>query len=257
MGRATGSATDHYNLAMGAAQRTRHEPPETAGDDNRGFWSKLPPIALALSAAALAVVLVAGLALALLLFRGGRGGSQEVVGSALPPGWQPGTGGGVGQAPPAPAVGSAARPAGTVSPAPEGSPYPAPPNGPDSEEGMGLESSDPSAMGQPLSGTSGEELTRGYDQGTGSFEPPHLIDLPTPDYPQMGRRMGMEGTVELQVLVDADGRVLAADPVGDRLGMGFESAARRAAFAARFAPARVDGRPVRAETRIAIRFRLR
>jgi protein TonB len=90
-----------------------------------------------------------------------------------------------------------------------------------------------------------------------SFEPPRLLYLPTPEYPQMGRRMGREGVVELQVLVDEGGRVRSADPVGERLGMGFEAAARRAAFAARFEPARSDGRPVEAETRIAIRFRLR
>jgi protein TonB len=89
-----------------------------------------------------------------------------------------------------------------------------------------------------------------------SFEPPRLVYLPTPEYPRLGLRMQREGTVELQVLVSASGRVLTAEPVGERLGLGFEAAARRAAFNARFEPARRNGEPVEGETRIAIRFRL-
>jgi protein TonB len=89
-----------------------------------------------------------------------------------------------------------------------------------------------------------------------SFEPPRLVYLPTPEYPRLGLRMQREGTVELQVLVSASGRVLSAEPVGERLGLGFEAAARRAAFNARFEPARRNGEPVEGETRIAIRFRL-
>lgn len=235
---------------MSAPERPRGHPEEARRGEVRDGWRNLPPVALALGAAAVAVLVVAGLGLALLIFRGARGGPQEVVGSALPPGWQPGGGQGVGQAPPAPAGGGSARPVGTVPPVPEASPYPEPPGGPDSEGETPLESTDPSALGESPAATPEQELEA-------TFEPPRLLDLPTADYPQMGRRMGMEGTVQLQVLVGEDGRVLAADPVGERLGMGFEAAARRAAFAARFAPARSNGRPVRAETRIAIRFRLR
>jgi TonB family protein len=234
---------------MTVPQRSRREPDSRRGEGREG-WRNLPPVALALAAAALAVFVVAGLALALLMFRGSRGGQQEVVGSALPPGWQPGGGQGVGQAPPAPPSGDEARAVGTVAPVPEATPYPAPPGGPGEEEESPVESTDPSSLGEPTLPTPAGEVEP-------SFEPPRLVYLPTPEYPAMGRRMGREGVVQLQVLVDENGHVRAADPVGERLGMGFEAAARRAAFGARFEPARSDGRRIEAETRIAIRFVLR
>ena len=206
---------------------------------------------LVLGAVALVVVVISGLIVALLLFRGARGNSQEVVGSALPPVWQPGNGGGVGPVPPAPQSGQAA-PVGTVAPVPETAPIEPPP----SEAPAGGEL--PFAEGVATPGL-GEAAPPPMEEAppAPSFEPPRLVYLPTPEYPRLGLRMQQEGTVSLQVLVSASGRVLSAEPVGERLGMGFEAAARRAAFNARFEPARRNGEPVEGETRIAIRFRLR
>ncbi|HEV8631561.1 MAG TPA: energy transducer TonB [Thermoanaerobaculia bacterium] len=209
--------------------------------------TRLPPLLVMLAAAALAVLLVCGTGFAILLLRGShRGGAQEVVGAALPPGWQPGSGVGVGQPPPEPPAG-AARPVGTVPPPPEAA-EPPPAEGPPSDE---LE---PDAQATP---PYGEQPPAPPPAGDPDFQPPRLLYLPTPEYPRFAQRMGREGVVELQVRVGADGSVLAADPVGERLGMGFEAEARRAAFGARFAPARRDGVPVESETNIAIRFRLR
>src|SRR5262249_36963317 len=65
--------------------------------------TQLPPLLIAVAVAGLLVLVVLGVGLTILLLRGAhRGAAQEVVGSALPPGWQPGNGQGVGQAPPAP-----------------------------------------------------------------------------------------------------------------------------------------------------------
>jgi periplasmic protein TonB len=217
----------------------------------RSAVANLPPLVLVLGAVALAALLVCGLGLAFLLFRGARGGPQEVVGSALPPGWQPGEGSGVGQLPPTPAVAAARNPVGAAPAVPPADPYPGPTPDPMLE---GELPPDGSAIAPPY----GDEPPPPPEEtAAADFEPPRLLYLPNPEYPPMARRMGREGTVELQVRVDQVGRVRAANPVGDRLGMGLEQAARRAALGAHFAPARANGEPVESETRIAIRFRLR
>src|SRR6185503_3949823 len=97
-----------------------------AGGDKRGrdrrddatTPGKLPPLLVALGIAALVVLVAGGAVLALLLLHGSRGSGQEVVGTALPPVWQPGSERGVGPVPPPPLAGAAA-PVGSVPPAPE------------------------------------------------------------------------------------------------------------------------------------------
>jgi protein TonB len=222
-------------------------PPRAGRPRDVASGGKLPPVLIALGAAALAVLVVGGVVLGLLLFRRTGGSAQEVVGSALPAGWQPGGERGVGRVPPPPSSGSAA-PVGSVPPAHEVEPLPQPPAAP--REG---EPYPEGAVTPPLEGLPPAPLE---EPAIASYEPPRMVYLPTPEYPVLGQRMGREGTVTLQVLVGANGRVLAAEPVGERLGMGFEAAARRAAFNARFEPARRNGEPVEGEARIAIRFRL-
>jgi len=210
---------------------------------------KLPPLLIVLGAAGLVVLVTGGIALALLLFRGAGGGTQEVVGSALPPVWQPGNGRGVGPVPPAPPSGEAA-PVGTVPPVPQVAPLAPPPSVPVGSDGLSL----PESAATPPFGEPPPPLAEEPPPAT--FEPPRLVYLPTPEYPPFGLRMRREGVVNLRVMVSSSGRVLSAEPVGEPLGMGFEPAARRAAFNARFEPARRNGEAVEGETRIAIRFRL-
>ena len=207
----------------------------------------LPPLLVALGAAAVAVLVTGAVVLGLLLFRGAGGSAQEVVGSAMPPSWQPDGGRGVGQVPPPPHAAGAAAPVTNLPPVPAVEPLAPPPPTPFEREAFPETVATPTYDGAPLGA---EEPARA------SYEPPRLRHLPTPEYPVLGQRMGREGTVTLQVRVGANGRVLAAEPVGEHLGMGFEAAARRAAFNARFDPARSNGEPVEGETRIAIRFRL-
>ncbi|HXT49597.1 MAG TPA: TonB family protein [Thermoanaerobaculia bacterium] len=213
-----------------------------------GTPGRLPPVVLVLGAAAVVVVIVGGLVLAMLLFRRSASGTQEVVGSALPPVWQPGGDRGVGQVPPEPPGGRAAAPVGSVPPVQEAEPLAPPAPAPEEGQLPPFEGAPTPAYGEPAPPPAPEPVA--------AFEPPRLVDLPTPEYPRLGLRMRREGVVELQVLVSANGRVLSAEPVGERLGLGFENAARRAAFNARFEPARRDGEPVEGEARIAIRFRL-
>ncbi len=235
-------------VAMGAPERRRA--PAGKGSPGRGATGPggVPPLLVVLGVVVLAAIVASAVVFLLVLARGGRGGQGEVVGSELPPVWQPDGGKGAGQPPPPPSGEAPPPPAGTPPPVPEVVPYAADPEPPPDAELQ-----PPAAVTPGL----GEVVPPPPEAPFGpSFEPPRLMYLPAPEYPRVGRRMGREGTVELQVLVDAGGRVRAADPVGERLGLGFEAAARRAAFGARFAPARRNGEPVESETRITIRFRL-
>lgn len=80
---------------------------------------------------------------------------------------------------------------------------------------------------------------------------------PAPTYPRAAQRMGVEGTVLLQVLVDVDGRPLQVDirrSSGDRR---LDAAARDQVLARwRFRPALRDGHPVQALGLVPIHFRL-
>ena len=85
---------------------------------------------------------------------------------------------------------------------------------------------------------------------------PRLVRSPRPSYPRQAQLRRRQGTVELQVTVSAEGRVVAAEPVGIELGFGLEEAAREAAFAARYEPGTRDGVAVPMTTLLAIRFQL-
>lgn len=80
---------------------------------------------------------------------------------------------------------------------------------------------------------------------------------PAPVYPRAAQRMGVEGTVLLQVLVDVDGRPLQVDirhSSGDRR---LDAAARDQVLGHwRFRPALRDGRAVQALGLVPIHFRL-
>ena len=65
-----------------------------------------------------------------------------------------------------------------------------------------------------------------------------------PDYPRGARRRGEQGTVVLSLDVDAFGTVISAKVVSTAGYEALDAAAIKAALAAKFVPARVDGRPV-------------
>jgi len=67
---------------------------------------------------------------------------------------------------------------------------------------------------------------------------------PTPLYPAEAQRLGISGTVELQVSVDETGSVTSARVVSLPLPL-LDEAALEAVYKARFSPAQVRGRPVR------------
>lgn len=67
---------------------------------------------------------------------------------------------------------------------------------------------------------------------------------PRPLYPAEAQRLGISGTVELQVSVDETGSVTSARVVSLPLPL-LDEAALEAVYKARFSPAQVRGRPVR------------
>ncbi len=85
---------------------------------------------------------------------------------------------------------------------------------------------------------------------------PVLAEPLVPSYPRVARQLRREATVELLLTVDADGRVIAAEPQGTRVGLGFEEAAQQAALKARFTPGARDGVAERMQTRLTVRFEL-
>lgn len=79
----------------------------------------------------------------------------------------------------------------------------------------------------------------------------------TPVYPDEARRRNKDGTLKLMLKIDDLGRVRDAEVVeADPPGL-FEEAALEAFRAARFHPAMKDGRPVRYQAYIRVRFRLK
>lgn len=75
-------------------------------------------------------------------------------------------------------------------------------------------------------------------------------------YPELARRIGLEGRVFVQFIVDDQGNVV--DPVVIRgLGGGLDEEALRAVRQAKFTPGRQRGQPVHVRMSIPITFRLR
>ncbi len=68
------------------------------------------------------------------------------------------------------------------------------------------------------------------------------VSLPKPAYPEMAKRIRVQGTVSVQVLVDINGRVVSATPLSGHPFLMIE--ARKAALQARFSPTKLNDQPV-------------
>ena len=75
---------------------------------------------------------------------------------------------------------------------------------------------------------------------------PRALQAISPEYPAEAARQRQSGTVRLQLKLEADGRVSEASVVEATPPDVFDASALQAFGTARFAPARKDGRPVRA-----------
>lgn len=80
------------------------------------------------------------------------------------------------------------------------------------------------------------------------------ISLPKPVYPEIAKRMRIEGAVRVQVLVDLDGRVVSATVLNGSPYL--RAAAQKAAMQARFTPTLLNDQPVRVSGVIIYNFQL-
>ena len=69
------------------------------------------------------------------------------------------------------------------------------------------------------------------------------LRLPKPAYPAIARAAGAEGEVEVQVLIDFEGEVVAASAISGHPLL--QAASVKAARDSLFAPAKLDGKPVK------------
>ncbi len=81
------------------------------------------------------------------------------------------------------------------------------------------------------------------------------LSLPEPVYPQLARTAGIQGQVNVEIMIDETGRVISARATnGNPL---LRQEAERAAFRARFTPTRLSEQPVKAKGIITYNFVLK
>lgn len=80
------------------------------------------------------------------------------------------------------------------------------------------------------------------------------LNLPAPIYPDMAKRSRAMGTVEVEVVIDVSGKVIAAKAVGGPLML--RASAEEAARKARFSPTLLSGQPVKVSGSITYNFSL-
>ena len=78
------------------------------------------------------------------------------------------------------------------------------------------------------------------------------LSLPKPTYPETAKRMRIQGTVSVQVLIDEEGRVISAKAVSGSPFLLIE--AQKAALQARFSPTRLGDQPVKVSGVITYNF---
>lgn len=118
------------------------------------------------------------------------------------------------------------------------------------------------ASDAPAAVTSSRPLAQAPSAGSARNQPvvvtpPKLLEPVIPKYPSMALERRIEATVELNVLVDETGRVIAAYPTGPPKGLGFDDAARAAAFASRWKPGTRGGTATPMDTKLVIHFKIR
>jgi protein TonB len=80
------------------------------------------------------------------------------------------------------------------------------------------------------------------------------LSLPAPDYPDTARRTRVEGTVDVEVVIDENGKVLTAKVISGPSVL--RDSAVQAALRARFTPTKLSGQPVRVTGKIVYNFKM-
>ena len=85
--------------------------------------------------------------------------------------------------------------------------------------------------------------------------PPAPLEIVRPQYPPLARRLGVQGTVRMSLLVDETGKVIETRLLeGVKRKVGINEAALAAAAKARFSPATKEGTRVKMWYEIVSRF---
>lgn len=87
-------------------------------------------------------------------------------------------------------------------------------------------------------------------------EPPVVVSLTYPEYPEMARKAGIEGVVMLHVLIDKEGKVRDVRVIKG-IGAGLDEAAVKAVKTSIWTPAIQNQRPVAVWVSFPFRFKLR
>lgn len=85
---------------------------------------------------------------------------------------------------------------------------------------------------------------------------PKFLQPPAPRYPRLAQRKGIEGQVLMELMIDAEGRLMSAS-IKKSGGNGFDEAALEAVRKAIFRPATHNGRPATCIVLLPIHFTLR
>ncbi len=89
----------------------------------------------------------------------------------------------------------------------------------------------------------------------GDVKPPHALSNPDPDYTEVARQAGFQGTTLLWMIIDAEGKVRDIRVVR-ALGLGLDDQAVEKVRNWTFEPARRAGDPVAVQVNVEVKFRL-
>jgi TonB family protein len=85
---------------------------------------------------------------------------------------------------------------------------------------------------------------------------PRPINIPTPEYPEIARKNGIEGRTVVRALIDFDGSISATEIFSSSGDESLDNAAVSAVRQSMFEPASHDGKPVKVWVSIPIQFKL-
>lgn len=131
-----------------------------------------------------------------------------------------------------------------------------------SGEGTGTGSGIGSGSGSGSGGGTGDGNGDGYGSGSGEGSGGgettgiQILSAPAPSYPESARRAGISGTTVVGMTVSTDGSVSSAWVESSSGNSTLDSAAVSAVYSWRFVPAKQNGTPVTANSRVPITFNL-
>lgn len=129
-------------------------------------------------------------------------------------------------------------------------------------DGTGTGSGTGSGSGSGSGGGTGDGNGDGYGSGSGEGSGGgettgiQILSAPAPFYPESARRAGISGTTVVGMTVSTDGSVSSAWVESSSGNSTLDSAAVSAVYSWRFVPAKQNGTPVTANSRVPITFNL-